>query len=82
MSEAPIHVAMARVRYTGAPGAVNRDVGAETGAGDLLEPGRIYDVSDELAGRLVASCVFWRPAGRKRAAEGELGEELEGGGNR
>lgn len=51
---------MARVKYVGPAGAVNRDVGRETGEGDLLEPGREYDVPQELVKRLVDGSPHWQ----------------------
>jgi hypothetical protein len=64
---------MATVIYDGPAGVVNRDVGAETGEGDLLEPGRRYRVSDVLADRLVASSVHWRRVTRPKAGEEDPG---------
>lgn len=46
------------MRYVGPDGQVNRDVGAETGEGDELEPGQVYEVSAELADRL-ANTAMW-----------------------
>lgn len=45
--------ATVKVRYVGAEACVNRDVGAATGEGDLLVPGKEYEVPRELAGALV-----------------------------
>jgi hypothetical protein len=58
-----------RVRYVGPPDQQNRDVGAETGEGDLLEPGAVYELSDELAERLIASSVHFKPARSVTRAE-------------
>lgn len=46
------------MRYVGPDGQVNRDVGAETGEGDELTPGHVYEVSAELADRL-ANTAMW-----------------------
>lgn len=47
------------VKYVGPDGQANHDVGQETGEGDLLEHGRMYEVSAELAKRLVESSSSW-----------------------
>jgi signal transduction protein with GAF and PtsI domain len=47
------------VKYVGPDGQANPEVGRETGEGDLLEHGRVYQVSAELADRLVESSVMW-----------------------
>lgn len=54
---------MASVVYEGSVPAVCRELGVETGDGDLVEPGRVYDVTYDLAERLVASGAGWRHAG-------------------
>lgn len=48
-----------KVRYDGPPGAINRDVGQETGRGDALNPGDEFEVSDALGRRLLASSVHF-----------------------
>jgi hypothetical protein len=52
---------MTKVIWNGPEGFANRDVGAETGEGDLLEPGAVYEVSQELAERLLESSEQWAP---------------------
>lgn len=44
-----------RIKFNGNDPALNIDLGREVGEGDLLEPGKSYDVSDKLGKRLVAS---------------------------
>lgn len=61
-----------KVRYDGPSGNVNRDVGAETGQGDVLEHGCVYDVSDELGEALVSYDASWHDAAGD--AIGELTE--------
>lgn len=51
-----------KVRWNGVTGAVCREVGAETGLGDVLEHDAVYEVSDELAEQLLASGANWAPA--------------------
>jgi hypothetical protein len=51
---------MAKVRYLGPSGAVNRDVGAESGRGDVMHYRAEYEVSEQLAKRLVASSADWK----------------------
>ena len=58
---------MATLVYTGPANVANRDVGAECGEGDLLIPGKEYDVSKELAELLSASSPHWKA---KRASGG------------
>lgn len=60
-----------RVRYAGAPGGVNRDVGAAIGTGGELEPGKTYTVPAELAESLVECSSAWEPIGWKPSEEGE-----------
>lgn len=48
-----------RLIWNGDSGVANRDVGAATGAGDLLEPGGVYSVPAELADQLLASSQDW-----------------------
>lgn len=50
---------MARVRYVGPDCGRNLDVARETGGSARMVPGRDYEVSDELASRLVASSRLW-----------------------
>ncbi len=45
--------AKVKVRFVGAEACVNRDVGAATGEGDHLVPGKEYEVPRELADALV-----------------------------
>lgn len=47
------------VKYSGPEGQANQDVARELGEGSLLEPGRVYQVSAELADRLVESSAMW-----------------------
>lgn len=51
---------MASVRFEGPQGQVCREVGEATGEGDVLEPGRVYELPDELADQLVASSQQWQ----------------------
>jgi hypothetical protein len=51
------------VRYDGPSGNVNRDVGAETGNGDVLEHGCVYDVSEQLGDTLLTYDANWTAAG-------------------
>jgi hypothetical protein len=51
-----------QVRWDGPSGSVNRDVGAETGEGDVLEHGCVYELSDELAESLVRHDASWHYA--------------------
>jgi len=62
-----------KVRYNGLGGQVNRLIGAETGEGDLLVEGRVYDLSDELGISLVLSDANFEPSGK--AAEKLVDEE-------
>lgn len=60
------------VRYTGAAGAECRELGAATGAGDVLEPGKVYTLPAALAEALVSSSssfelVTGKPASPKGA---------------
>lgn len=48
-----------KVVWKGASGALCREVGLETGQGDVLEQGCEYEVSDELGASLVASHADW-----------------------
>lgn len=48
-----------KVIYDGPEGQANHEVGVATGAGDLLEPGAVYEVDAELADRLVRSSPWW-----------------------
>ena len=48
------------MRYVGPEGQVNRDVGRDTGEGDELTPGHVYEVSAELADRLAATAMWER----------------------
>lgn len=50
-----------KLRYTGADGAISRDVGAVTSFGDTLEYGLVYTLPSELAARLLASTACWEP---------------------
>ncbi len=50
-----------RVKYVGPEPAVNRDVGRETGGGDLLKHGKVYEVSAELADSLLEGAMWERP---------------------
>lgn len=58
-----------KVRWTGESGAVNRDVGAETGTGDVLENGATFVVSKELGESLVSSHVAWESLDPKKPAD-------------
>ena len=53
-----------KVRYNGLGGQVNRRIGAETGEGDLLVEGKVYDLSDELGISLVLSDANFEPNGK------------------
>lgn len=70
------------MRYVGPEGQVNRDVGAETGEGDELVPGQVYDVSTDLADRLDNTAMWERvkdfddlPLRELRKLAGERGIE-------
>lgn len=58
-----------RVRWDGAAGAVNRDVGAETGEGDVLEQGQVVEVSEGLGENLVRYSADWHFADGDPLAE-------------
>jgi hypothetical protein len=47
------------VRWTGGT-SVNREVGAATGKGDVIEHGSTHTVPAELAERLLASSTAWQ----------------------
>lgn len=44
-----------KIKFTGPEGQINYEIGRETGEGDVLEPGKSYEVSDKLAKSLAAS---------------------------
>lgn len=60
---------MAKVRYLGPSGAVNRDVGAESGRGDVMHYRAEYEVSERLAKRLLASSADWTVVEEKPATD-------------
>lgn len=47
------------VRYSGPEGQANHEIGKATGEGDLLTPGNVYDVPEELADKLVDSSAWF-----------------------
>lgn len=51
---------MESVKFEGPSGQVSREVGQATGEGDMLEPGRVYELPDELVDRLCGSSQAWR----------------------
>lgn len=71
------------MRYVGPEGQVNRDVGADTGEGDELTPGHVYEVSADLADRL-ADTASWERVndfshlGVKQLRELAVEREIEG----
>jgi hypothetical protein len=62
-----------KLRFNGPDGQVSREVGAETGNGDVLEPGSEITVSTKLGERLLASSSQWEPVEppKKKPAKGE-----------
>lgn len=55
-----------RVQYSGPAGQVNYEVGIEVGNPEL-EPGAEYDLSDDLAARLLDSSAWFAPIKTKPA---------------
>jgi hypothetical protein len=63
-----------RVKFSGPAGQVNYEVGMEVGNPEL-EPGAIYDVSKELAARLLDSSAFFAKVNAKKTDDAESSDE-------